>query len=284
MRPPTYVLDRHGHPTARRFRWSVRPGDRAAQDDDLDLETCLSADVCALPDDVRSAHDAGSRAPSSFTQPRFHQGLLRDLRALGVCSRGPRRSAVFPRRVRSRELHLERRTTLRRSSPLTSRVCSGGLGERKKAPLPDPPASLSRLDSSLGNYPTGIPINRLSSRNRPTTKMPMVPRAIKVLTLPGKCSHRSKSRSHHLSSPSPSRSSTMPPGGIGPQLRIGENARLLQSFGGQCSHPKPAQHGEPASRTSLASAAVPARASEKAREMRVRARGDRGARLRERAT
>lgn len=216
------------------------------------------ADVCALPDDVRSAHDAGSRASSSFTQPRFHQGLLRDLRALGVCSRGPRRSAVFPPRVRLRELHLERRTTRRRSSPLTSRVCSGGLGKRKKAPLPGPPASLPRLDSSLGNYPTGIPINRLSSRNRPTTKMPMDPRAIKVLTLPGKCSHRSKSRSHHLSSPSPSRSSTMPPDGVGPQLRIGENARLLQSFGGQCSHPEPAQHGEPASRTSLASAAVPA--------------------------
>jgi hypothetical protein len=156
-------------------------------------------------------NDAGSRAPSSFTQPRFHQGLLRDLRTLGVCPRGPGRAAVFPPRVRLRELHRERRTTRRSASPLTSRVCSGGLGNRRKAPLPDPPASLSRLDSWLGDYPTGIPINRLSSRNRPTTKMPMNPRAIKVLALPGKCSHRSKSRSHHLSSPSPSRSSTMPP-------------------------------------------------------------------------
>ena len=70
------------------------------------------------------------------------------------------------------------------------------------------------------------------------------------------------------------------PGGVGPQLRIGENARRLQCFGGQCSHPEPAQHGEPASRTSLASAAVPARASEEAREMSLAAQH--GARARSR--
>jgi hypothetical protein len=60
-------------------------------------------------------------------------------------------------------------------------------------------------------YPSGIPINRLSSRNTPTTKAPMSPRSIEVLSLSGRCFHRSKSRSHHLSSPSPSRSSTLPP-------------------------------------------------------------------------
>jgi hypothetical protein len=60
-------------------------------------------------------------------------------------------------------------------------------------------------------YPSGIPINRLSSRNTPTTKAPMNPRSIEVLSLSGRCFHRSKSRSHHLSSPSPSRSSTLPP-------------------------------------------------------------------------
>ena len=40
-----------------------------------------------------------------------------------------------------------------------------------------------------------------------------------------------KSRSHHLSSPSPSRSSTMPPRpNLNPLMRIGRDARLLQSF------------------------------------------------------
>ena len=123
------------------------------------------------------------------------------------------------------------------------------VGKEKEGSASRPSGFSTPSCSSLGNYPTGIPINRLSSRNRPTTKMPMNPRVIKVLTLPGKCSHRSKSRSHHLSSPSPRVLHDASPAEVGPQLRIGENARLLQSFGGQCSHPEPAQHGQPASRT-----------------------------------
>jgi hypothetical protein len=80
-----------------------------------------------------------------------------------------------------------------------------------RAPLPDPPVLCPLSTPRWASYPTGSPINRLSSRNTPTTKIPINPRAIQVLTLSGTCSHRSKSRSHHLSSPSPSRSSTMPP-------------------------------------------------------------------------
>jgi hypothetical protein len=74
--------------------------------------------------------------------------------------------------------------------------------------------SLVQVQPAPPLYPSGIPINRLSSRNTPTTKAPMSPRSIEVLSLSGRCFHRSKSRSHHLSSPSPRRSSTLPPGRI----------------------------------------------------------------------
>ncbi len=103
-----------------------------------------------------------------------------------------------------------RRWRIRRGLSPGIRARSGGLGTGKK-PQFLTPRSPSEVFARQTPYPTGRPINRLSNAKEPTITIPMSPRQIPVLTLSDRCCHRLKPRSHHLSSPIPSRSSMMLP-------------------------------------------------------------------------
>ena len=112
-------------PAHRDPRLTERPGRKETFDRAVaPFGRCLSP-----PDDVPSPHEAAGRAPSSLPERRFHQDLLRDVRALGDRARRPWLSAVFLLRLRLRGFHRGRGAGgFGAGFPPSIRARPGGLG------------------------------------------------------------------------------------------------------------------------------------------------------------